>query len=153
MMGESGTSWGSPRHLGLKGEKVRARWQARRREWMRAAAQSWGADTEAEDSHGCRRGGEKPWKGLKPAWHSLADQQWSLAALHGQQDESVSVAKGAWKERSFRHRDVKGQGFWSVLVVTTEGKGLVLTCSAVAQGHGLFIIIVLPLWVIGHSAC
>lgn len=86
-------------------------------------------------------------------WHGLADLQWSVAALHGQQDESVSAAKGAWEEWCFGQGGRKGQGFWIVLVVATEGKGLFLTCSAVAQGHGLFVIIVLPLRVVRHSAC
>lgn len=86
-------------------------------------------------------------------WHSLADLQWSVTALHRQQDGSVSTAKSAWKERSFRHRDNKGQEFWSVVVVTTGRKRLVLTFSAVSQGHGLLTVKVLPLQVIEHSAC
>lgn len=86
-------------------------------------------------------------------WHGLADLQWSVAALHRQQDESISAATGAWEERCFGQGGRKGQGFWRVLVVATEGKGLFLTCSAVAQGYGLFVIIVLPLRVVRHSAC
>lgn len=46
-------------------------------------------------------------------WHSVADLQWSVTALHRQQDGSVSTAKSAWKERSFSHRDNKRQDFWS----------------------------------------
>lgn len=109
-------SQGSPRHLGVKGRKVRTHWLVRRLKWKCSVTQSYGADSGAE----VRRG--KVVEGLKPA---VTQSGWLAVKCDCNTQAAgweCQLCKKYLRERSCRHKDYEGQDFWSVEVVTMWGK-------------------------------